>query len=66
MIASKLAVIAPDRVLSLALLNNSGGGFECCPKVYSGEFHFTCYSNHNIIYSISVGSGGTVFGCAYE
>ncbi|KAJ4788712.1 alpha/beta-Hydrolases superfamily protein [Rhynchospora pubera] len=33
MIASKLAAIAPNRVLSLALLNTSGGGFECCPKL---------------------------------
>ncbi|XP_078177263.1 uncharacterized protein LOC144571765 isoform X1 [Carex rostrata] len=33
MIASKMAAIAPDRVLSLALLNTSGGGFECCPKL---------------------------------
>ncbi|KAJ3692322.1 hypothetical protein LUZ60_012672 [Juncus effusus] len=33
MIASKLAAIAPERVSSLALLNTSGGGFECCPKL---------------------------------
>ncbi|XP_049935576.1 uncharacterized protein LOC116260768 isoform X2 [Nymphaea colorata] len=33
MIASKLASIAPERVLSLALLNVTGGGFECFPKV---------------------------------
>lgn len=33
MIASKLAAIAPERVLSLALLNTTGGGFECFPKV---------------------------------
>ncbi|CAN6444776.1 unnamed protein product [Victoria cruziana] len=33
MIASKLASIAPDRVLSLALLNATGGGFECIPRV---------------------------------
>lgn len=33
MIACKLAAIVPDRVLSLALLNVTGGGFECFPKV---------------------------------
>ncbi|GAB2223517.1 hypothetical protein Droror1_Dr00017658 [Drosera rotundifolia] len=32
MIACKLAALVPDRVLSLALLNVSGGGFECFPK----------------------------------
>ena len=34
MIASKLAAMVPERVLSLALLNVTGGGFECFPKVY--------------------------------
>lgn len=33
MIACKLAAMAPDRVLSLALLNVTGGGKECIPKV---------------------------------
>ncbi|KAJ6294833.1 hypothetical protein OIU76_022835 [Salix suchowensis] len=33
MIACKLAAMVPDRVLSLALLNVTGGGFECLPKV---------------------------------
>ncbi|KAG6745548.1 hypothetical protein POTOM_050044 [Populus tomentosa] len=33
MIAFKLAVMVPDRVLSLALLNVTGGGFECLPKL---------------------------------
>ncbi|CAN6483366.1 unnamed protein product [Victoria cruziana] len=33
MIASKLASIAPERVLSLALLNVTGGGLECFPKI---------------------------------
>ncbi|GAB2227607.1 hypothetical protein Droror1_Dr00009433 [Drosera rotundifolia] len=33
MIAGKLAALVPDRVLSLALLNVTGGGFECFPKV---------------------------------
>nr|BAE98467.1 hypothetical protein [Arabidopsis thaliana] len=33
MIACKLAAMAPERVLSLALLNVTGGGFECFPKL---------------------------------
>ncbi|KAK9103913.1 hypothetical protein Sjap_021167 [Stephania japonica] len=33
MIACKLAAMAPDRILSLALLNVTGGGFECFPKL---------------------------------
>ena len=33
MIACKLAAMVPDRVLSFALLNVTGGGFECLPKV---------------------------------
>ncbi|PKU61840.1 uncharacterized protein LOC110095408 isoform X3 [Dendrobium catenatum] len=33
MIACKLAAMAPERLLSLALLNATGGGFECFPKV---------------------------------
>ncbi|XP_073007489.1 uncharacterized protein [Typha latifolia] len=33
MIASKVAAIAPERVLSLALMNTTGGGFECLPKI---------------------------------
>ncbi|KAL4204743.1 hypothetical protein AMTRI_Chr01g133570 [Amborella trichopoda] len=33
MIACKLASIAPNRVLSLALLNATGGGYECFPKI---------------------------------
>ncbi|KAM7467681.1 hypothetical protein LguiB_015243 [Lonicera macranthoides] len=32
MIACKLAAMVPDRVLSLALLNVTGGGYECFPK----------------------------------
>ncbi|GAV66180.1 Abhydrolase_6 domain-containing protein [Cephalotus follicularis] len=32
MIACKLAAMVPDRVLSLAVLNVTGGGFECFPK----------------------------------
>ncbi|PNY12499.1 alpha/beta fold hydrolase, partial [Trifolium pratense] len=32
MIACKLAAMVPDRVLSLALLNATGGGFQCLPK----------------------------------
>ncbi|XP_021843120.1 uncharacterized protein [Spinacia oleracea] len=33
MIACKLAALVPDRVLSLALLNVTGGGFQCLPKL---------------------------------
>jgi len=33
MIACKLAAMVPDRVLSMALLNATGGGFQCFPKV---------------------------------
>ncbi|XP_052144094.1 uncharacterized protein LOC127763432 isoform X1 [Oryza glaberrima] len=33
MIASKLAAIAPERVASLALLNTTGGGYQCIPKI---------------------------------
>ncbi|KAK9144032.1 hypothetical protein Syun_013432 [Stephania yunnanensis] len=33
MIACKLAAMVPDRILSLALLNVTGGGFECFPKL---------------------------------
>ncbi|GKC98054.1 alpha/beta hydrolase fold-1, partial [Tanacetum coccineum] len=32
MIASKLAALFPDRVMSLALLNVTGGGYDCLPK----------------------------------
>ncbi|KAJ6842160.1 catalytic/ hydrolase isoform X1 [Iris pallida] len=35
MIACKLAAIAPQRLLSLALLNTTGGGFECFPRIDS-------------------------------
>ncbi|KAK1275674.1 hypothetical protein QJS04_geneDACA022488 [Acorus gramineus] len=33
MIACKLAALAPERLSSLALLNATGGGFECFPKL---------------------------------
>ncbi|KAH9287569.1 hypothetical protein KI387_031686, partial [Taxus chinensis] len=33
MIACKLAAIEPNRISSLALLNGTGGGFECFPKI---------------------------------
>ncbi|KAL1813715.1 hypothetical protein ACET3Z_023780 [Daucus carota] len=33
MISCKLAATVPDRILSLALLNVTGGGFECFPKL---------------------------------
>ncbi|KAH6760482.1 alpha/beta-Hydrolases superfamily protein [Perilla frutescens var. hirtella] len=32
MIACKLAALAPERISSLALLNVTGGGYECIPK----------------------------------
>ena len=32
MIAFKLAAVAPERLSSLALLNVTGGGYECLPK----------------------------------
>ncbi|XP_031265064.1 uncharacterized protein LOC116123432 [Pistacia vera] len=35
MISCKLAAMVPDRILSLALLNVTGGGFECFPKLDS-------------------------------
>ncbi|CAA0813029.1 alpha/beta-Hydrolases superfamily protein [Striga hermonthica] len=33
MIACKFAAMVPERVLSLALLNVTGGGYECIPKL---------------------------------
>lgn len=33
MIACKLASIAPERVISLAMLSTTGGGYQCLPKV---------------------------------
>uniref|UniRef100_A0A7C8YKZ8 Carboxylesterase n=1 Tax=Opuntia streptacantha TaxID=393608 RepID=A0A7C8YKZ8_OPUST len=33
MIACKLAALVPERILSLALLNVTGGGFQCLPKL---------------------------------
>ncbi|WOL03034.1 hypothetical protein Cni_G11754 [Canna indica] len=33
MIACKLAATAPDRICSMALLNVTGGGFQCFPKM---------------------------------
>ncbi|KAK9994818.1 hypothetical protein SO802_024521 [Lithocarpus litseifolius] len=33
MISCKLAAMVPERILSLALLNVTGGGFECFPKL---------------------------------
>ncbi|KAK7384914.1 hypothetical protein VNO78_30617 [Psophocarpus tetragonolobus] len=33
MIACKVAAMVPDRILSLALLNVTGGGFQCFPKL---------------------------------
>lgn len=48
MIACKLAALVPDRVLSLALLNVTGGGYECFPKV-SFCFHYSL----QIMYTVS-------------
>ncbi|TKY55973.1 putative aminoacrylate hydrolase RutD [Spatholobus suberectus] len=42
MIACKVAAIVPDRVLSLALLNVTGGGFQCLPKLDRQTF-FVAY-----------------------
>lgn len=33
MIACKLASIAPERVISLAMLSTTGGGYQCLPKL---------------------------------
>lgn len=33
MIACKLASIAPERVVSLAMLSSTGGGYQCLPKI---------------------------------
>ena len=33
MISCKLAAMVPERISSLALLNVTGGGYECLPKV---------------------------------
>jgi pimeloyl-ACP methyl ester carboxylesterase len=33
MIACKLGAMAPERVVSLALISTTGGGYECLPKV---------------------------------
>ena len=39
MIACKLAAMVPEKVLSLGLLNVTGGGFECFPKVFYIFWH---------------------------
>ncbi|GAA0175715.1 hydrolase [Lithospermum erythrorhizon] len=36
MIACKLAALAPNRISSLALLNVTGGGYQCLPKLNGG------------------------------
>lgn len=48
MIACKLAAMVPERVQSLALLNVTGGGFECFPKV----FDVFCCNEANICLDI--------------
>ncbi|KAL6640328.1 hypothetical protein ACP70R_022177 [Stipagrostis hirtigluma subsp. patula] len=42
MIASKLAAIAPERVASLALLNTTGGGYQCIPKIDCHTISLAC------------------------
>ncbi|TVU32394.1 hypothetical protein EJB05_24124 [Eragrostis curvula] len=42
MIASKLAATAPERVVSLALLNTTGGGYQCIPKVNWHTISLAC------------------------
>lgn len=54
MISCKLAAMVPDRILSLALLNVTGGGFECFPKVsYANKNNFCKLHliNRNILHS---------------
>lgn len=52
MIACKLAAIEPDRISSLALLNATGGGFECFPKVIINN-HETPNDNFAVgVYSV--------------
>lgn len=52
MIGCKLAAMVPERVLSLALLNVTGGGFQCCPKVFRSHVcvcvYFLLITNANI------------------
>lgn len=48
MIACKLAALAPERLCSLALLNATGGGFECFPKVTSFPFS-SYYISHHVL-----------------
>lgn len=43
MIACKLAAMVPERILSLALLNVTGGGFECFPKVFYISQHHSSW-----------------------
>jgi len=45
MIANKVAAMFPDRVLSLALLNVTGGGFQCFPKVFNFSYDLSETSN---------------------
>ncbi|KAF8390962.1 hypothetical protein HHK36_023262 [Tetracentron sinense] len=57
MIACKLAAIVPDKILSLALLNGTGGGFECFPKVFGfrmdvPDHHIEVFDSLNSFLSI--------------
>ena len=47
MISCKLAATVPDRILSLALLNVTGGGFECFPKVLFLSNHEAIFLEHD-------------------
>jgi pimeloyl-ACP methyl ester carboxylesterase len=52
MVASKLAAMAPDRVASLALLNTTGGGYQCIPKVGVVARQFRNTANHVTFFAI--------------
>ncbi|KAJ7959363.1 Alpha/beta fold hydrolase [Quillaja saponaria] len=63
MTACKLAAMAPDRVLSLALLNVTGGGFECFPKTPEQRAAVdldTHYSNEYLEESIEANTRRTI------
>ena len=55
MIACKVAAMVPDRVLSLALLNVTGGGFQCFPKVL--------YCSYHLLRNLPLVAEGTFFYC---
>ena len=72
MIASKLAAMAPERVASLALLNTTGGGYQCIPKVglldhpfvrYRRSYHFSDF--FFLWLSVSHNQVERIFGCFF-